>query len=223
MGLLETTVLASAVAWGSGISVYGTAFLLGILGFFGVMDLPAGLEVLAHPTVLGFLILLYSVEFGVDKIPGIDSLNDLIHTFIRIPGGALLAAGVAGGLESDAAGPAAVAAFLGGGMIATISHILKTGTRAMVNMSPEPFSNWIVSTFEQILLVVGFLLALTLPLAFLAVGAATVVLAVWLAPKVWNALFWLFGDHRRTGIRFQETSRPPGPPSGGDAPFLSNP
>jgi hypothetical protein len=137
---LDTTqlfALAAALGWASGLRLYAVVFLTGLAGALGWVDLPQGLRVLQQPLLLGASGLMLAVEFFADKIPGLDSLWDMVQTFIRIPAGALLAAAVFGG---DQASWALVAGLMGGTLAAT-SHVAKATTRAAVNTSPEPFSN----------------------------------------------------------------------------------
>ena len=137
---LDTTqlvALAAALGWASGLRLYAVVFFTGLAGWLGWVQLPSGLQVLQHPLVLGASGLMLAVEFFADKIPGLDSLWDAVHTFIRIPAGMALAAGVFGG---DSAVWTTIAALLGGTLAAT-SHAAKATTRAAVNASPEPFSN----------------------------------------------------------------------------------
>jgi uncharacterized protein DUF4126 len=133
----QLIAIAAALGWASGLRLYAVVFLTGTAGYLGWIDLPSGLQVLQHPLMLGASGFMLFVEFFADKIPGVDSLWDLIHTFVRIPAGAALAAGVFG---ADQATAATVAALLGGTLAAT-SHVAKATTRAAANTSPEPFSN----------------------------------------------------------------------------------
>jgi hypothetical protein len=140
MQALDTThlvALAAALGWASGLRLYAVLFITGAAGYLGWLPLPSGLQVLQNPLVMGASGLMVAVEFFADKIPALDSLWDLAHTFIRIPAGAALAAGVFGG---DSATWATVAAVLGGTLAAT-AHTAKATTRAAANTSPEPFSN----------------------------------------------------------------------------------
>ena len=137
---LDTThlfALAAALGWASGLRLYAVVFLTGLAGWLGWVTLPSGLRILEHPLVLGASGLMLFAEFLADKIPAFDSLWDAVHTVIRIPAGAALAAGVFGG---DQAAWATIAALLGGTLAAT-SHVAKATTRAAANTSPEPFSN----------------------------------------------------------------------------------
>jgi len=170
----QLLAVAAALGWVSGIRLYAAVFLVGATGFMGWVDLPPGLEVLEHPGVMGASGFMCFVEFFADKIPFIDSLWDTVHTVIRIPAGAALAAGALG-----ADGPAMtwIAAILGGTLAAT-SHATKLTTRAAVNTSPEPFSNIGVSLIEDGMAVFMLWLAATHPLIFAAVLLVSVVAAV---------------------------------------------
>jgi hypothetical protein len=170
----QLLALAGALGWASGFRLYAAVFLTGIAGFMGWIDLPQGLQVLQHPGVLvasGFMLF---VEFFADKIPFVDSAWDAVHTVIRIPAGAALAA-AALGADSQAMGW--VAALLGGSLAAT-SHATKMTARAAVNTSPEPFSNVAVSLAEDGLVVFLLWLSATHPALFAAVLLASVVLAL---------------------------------------------
>jgi hypothetical protein len=175
--LLDTPqllALAAALGWASGVRLYAAVFLVGIAGYFGLIDLPQNLQVLQHPGVLAASGFMCFVEFFADKIPLVDSVWDMVHTVIRIPAGAALAAGALGA-DSQAMGW--IAALLGGTLAAT-SHTAKLTTRAAVNTSPEPFSNVAVSLFEDGFVVFMLWLAATHPIIFAIVLALTLVGAV---------------------------------------------
>ena len=180
----QLVALASALGWASGVRLYAVLFVTGALGYFGVVTLPGGLGVLAHPFVLAASGFMAFVEFFADKIPGVDSLWDVVHTVIRIPAGAALAGAVFGDLGSAATVGAAI---LGGGLAAG-SHLAKAGGRAAINTSPEPFSNWTASLAEDVGVGVLLWLAFAHPLAALAMLAVLIVLAAWLVPKVWRGV-----------------------------------
>ena len=163
--------LAAALGWASGFRLYAVVFLVGGMGALGWLALPAGLQVRQHPAVLLVSGLLLSVEFFADKVPFIDSAWDALNVFIRIPGGALLAAGVFG---ADNATMGVVAGLLGGSLAAT-SLATKMTARAALNTSPEPFSNGLASLFEDGLVLAVVWLATQHPLWF---GAALVVMVV---------------------------------------------
>ena len=160
---LPEIALASALAWGSGLRLYATLFALGLAGWFGWIELPQHLGLLAHPLVMSVSGFMALVEFGTDKLPWLDSVWDAVHTFIRIPAGAALAAAVFGD------GAAALAAAILGGTLAAGTHFAKAGTRALINTSPEPFSNWTASFTEDSAVLGGLWLAIAWPAAFLIV------------------------------------------------------
>ncbi|TXL67411.1 DUF4126 domain-containing protein [Zeimonas arvi] len=165
--------LAAALAWGAGIRLYAVVFLFGLAHKFGWWELPTHLEVLAHPLVLGAAAFMASVELFADKLPLLDSLWDGLHTFVRIPAGAALAAAAFG----DSGAAVAVAAALLGGTLTATTHLAKSGTRAAVNTSPEPFSNLLVSAAEDLMVPLGAWLAVSWPLVFLGLLLVFVVLA----------------------------------------------
>lgn len=160
---LPDLALAAALAWGAGLRLYLVAFLFGLAGSLGWWPLPSHLQVLAHPLVLGAAGFMAVVELFADKLPWLDSLWDALQTFIRIPAGAALAAGVFG----DAGAAAALAAALLGGTLTATTHFAKSGTRATINTSPEPFSNAAMSLAEDVAVVGGTWLAVQYPLLFL--------------------------------------------------------
>ena len=174
---LDTTqlfALAAALGWASGFRLYAVVFLTGLAGTLGWVDLPQGLRVLQQPLLLGASGLMLCVEFFADKIPGLDSLWDTVQTFIRIPAGALLAAGVFGG---DQASWVLIAALMGGTLAAT-SHIAKASTRAAVNTSPEPFSNIGLSLLDDAAVPAMLWLAWAHPLWFFAALAVALLLMI---------------------------------------------
>jgi hypothetical protein len=170
----QLLALAAALGWASGVRLYAAVFLVGLAGYFGIIDLPHGLQVLQHPGVLAASGFMCFVEFFADKIPLVDSMWDMVHTVIRIPAGAALAAGALGA-DSQAMGW--IAALLGGSLAAT-SHAAKLTTRAAVNTSPEPFSNIAVSLFEDGFVVFMLWLSATHPLLFAIALVLTLVVAV---------------------------------------------
>ncbi|MBT5495469.1 MAG: DUF4126 domain-containing protein [Alphaproteobacteria bacterium] len=196
MDLLAMISLAFGAAWASGINLYATVAVLGLLNVFGFVALPQSLEVISDPLVLGVAVVMYIVEFVADKIPGVDSVWDSIHTFIRVPAGALLAAGTI----ADVSEPYQIAAvLLGGGAVALGSHATKSGSRALINTSPEPVSNWVASFAEDILVVIGITLAALKPTLFLILFGILCLFAVWILPKIWRGLSAVFG--RISGFR----------------------
>lgn len=180
--LPQLIALAAVLGFASGIRLYAVLLIVGLAGFAGWVDLPAGLKVLEHPAVLIVAGILFVVEFFADKIPAIDTVWDAVHTFIRIPAGAALAAGALG---ADSATWTVIAA-LAGGTLAATSHFTKAGARAAVNTSPEPFSNIAVSTSEDV--VVGGLLwlVLTFPLVAAALVLVLLLVAAWVLPKLFR-------------------------------------
>lgn len=174
---LDTTQLiaiAAALGWASGLRLYAVVFLTGAAGYLGWVDLPQGLKLLQHPVLLAASGLMFAAEFLADKIPGLDTLWDLVHTVIRIPAGAALAAGVFGG---DSATWATVAALLGGTLAAT-AHTAKATTRAAVNTSPEPFSNIGLSLLGDAAVPALLWLSWAHPLWFFAALAVGLVVAI---------------------------------------------
>ena len=176
----QLIAIASVLGFASGIRLYLVLFVVGLAGYMQWVPLPAGLQLLAQPWVLGASGLMMAIEFFADKIPALDSLWDAAHTLIRIPAGAALAAAIFGG---DSATWATVAALLGGSLAAT-SHFTKAGSRALINTSPEPFSNVAASSAEDVL--AGGLLLLVLAYPWVAAGIVLllVLLAIWLLPKL---------------------------------------
>ncbi len=176
----QLIAVASVLGFASGIRLYAVLFVVGLAGYMQWVPLPAGLQLLAHPWVLGASGLMMAIEFLADKIPALDSLWDTVHTLIRIPAGAALAGAVFGG---DSALWATIAALLGGSLAAT-SHFTKAGGRALVNTSPEPFSNVAVSSAEDALVGGLLLLVFAYPWVAAAIVLLLVVLAAWLLPKL---------------------------------------
>jgi hypothetical protein len=174
--ILQAVVLASVLAWASGIRLYLVLFVAGLAGRYGYLELPESLRILSHTYVLAAAGVLLAVEFLADKVPGLDSAWDAVHTFIRIPAGALLAAGAVGGEDLTAL---TIAAGLMGGTITAGTHFTKAGGRAVINTSPEPFSNWIASFTEDALVLGGVWFALQYPIAFLVALAIFLTLAAW--------------------------------------------
>jgi len=180
MDPLSATAIALGAGWASGLNAYAAILVLGIADTLHLIALPHELQALSSPWVLGFASLLFAFNFFADKIPYIDSLNDMLHTFVRVPAGALLAFGAA-----DHLGPeAAVVLGLLGGTLAAGSHIAKTGSRALINTSPEPFSNIAASFAVDTAVIGGLMLALTHPVAFLCLLGLFVALLVWLLPRL---------------------------------------
>lgn len=186
--VIQSVALASLLAWASGIRLYLVVFAVGLAGHMGYLELPPGLAILAHPWVIGAAGFMLVMEFIADKVPWIDSTWDAIHTFIRIPAGALLAAGATG----DTVSALTVAAGLLGGTITAGTHFTKAGGRAIINTSPEPVSNWAASFTEDALVLGAIWFAFQYPIAFLALLLVFIGSMIWLVPKVWRGVRAIF-------------------------------
>ena len=189
LDLSHLVAIAAALGWASGLRLYAVIFLTGAAGSLGWVSLPAGLQLLQHPLVLGASGLMCAIEFFADKVPGVDSLWDALHTLVRIPAGAALAAGVFGG---DGSAWALAAALVGGALAAT-SHAAKATTRAAANTSPEPFSNIGLSLAGDAAVPLMLWLSWTHPAVFfpvlavaLAVAAALIVVFFKFLRRVWR-------------------------------------
>ena len=180
--------LTMGVAWASGINLYATILVLGLLGSSGHMVLPPDLMILADPLIIFAAGAMYVVEFFADKVPGVDNSWDTLHTFIRIPAGAALAVGAVG--EVDPVVALAVA-IVGGGLTAG-THAAKSGSRVLINTSPEPFSNWLASVVEDLAVVGGLFAALYNPWLFLVLLLLFIVLLIWMLPKIWRGVKLVF-------------------------------
>jgi hypothetical protein len=180
--------LTLGVGWASGINLYAAVLALGLAGTTGYADLPSGLELIENPFVIAAAGLMYLIEFCADKIPGVDTGWDALHTFIRLPAGALLASGIVGDQ-----GPVmeAIAGLAGGGLAAS-THAAKAGGRALINTSPEPFSNWAASITEDLGVFGGVWLMLNHPWVFIGCLVIFVLLLIWLLPKLWRAIKYIF-------------------------------
>ena len=179
----QLVALAATLGVASGLRLYAVLFIVGAAGYLHWVDLPSGLAPLAHPLVLSASGFMCFVEFFADKIPGVDSLWDVVHTLIRIPAGAALAASVFG----DSSSAAMLAAAILGGTLAAGSHFTKAGSRAVINTSPEPFSNWGASLTEDVAVGGLLWLAIAHPLAAGVVVLMMIALMIWLLPKAWRA------------------------------------
>ncbi|MBQ0724083.1 MAG: DUF4126 domain-containing protein [Cycloclasticus sp.] len=186
--LSQTLALSMGAAWGSGINLYATILMIGLLAHNGQIVLPSDLMIVADPLVMTAAGLMYAIEFFADKIPGVDSAWDTLHTFIRIPAGAMLAAGAIGDI-----GPAAeIAAALVGGSLAAATHATKAGSRALINTSPEPFSNWTASIAEDIAVFVGVWASIQHPAFFIVGLVLFILLMIWALPKLWRGIKRVF-------------------------------
>jgi len=186
--ITNTIALAMGVAWASGINLYAAILTLGILGATGNIILPPDLIILTDPLIIGAAGLMFVIEFIADKMPGVDTGWDSIHTFIRIPAGALLAAGAVG----DVTPALSVAAALVGGGLAAATHATKAGSRVMINTSPEPVSNWTASIVEDFAVIGGLWTAVHYPWLFLLLLLVFILLMIWLLPKIWRGIKKVF-------------------------------
>ena len=178
----QLVAIAATLGFASGLRLYAVLFVVGAAGYLGWVQLPPGLAVLSHPLVLAASGFMCFVEFFADKVPGVDSLWDVVHTLLRIPAGAALAASVFG----DSSSAAMLAAAILGGTLAAGSHLTKASTRALINTSPEPFSNWGASLTEDVAVGGLLWLALAHPLAAAIAMVLLIALMLWLLPKVWR-------------------------------------
>jgi Domain of unknown function (DUF4126) len=195
MDALQTVSMAAGLAWASGFRIYLVLLVVGLLGQYGTITLPASLQLLANPWVIAASGFMCFVEFFADKIPGIDTLWDTVHTFIRIPGGAALAAGVVGASGDNAA--LTLAAAILGGTLASGSHFAKAGTRAMINTSPEPVTNWTASFSEDAMVLGGLWAIFTHPVVFLSALAVFILVMIWLLPKLWRGIYKVMDGVKR--------------------------
>ncbi len=192
MDTISIIALTMGVAWASGINLYATIFMLGYLGSTGNIDLPPDLMVVTDPLVMTSAGLMYCVEFFADKTPGVDTAWDALHTFIRIPLGAVLAMGAVG----DMTPAVELAAFIVGGSLAGATHATKAGSRIVINSSPEPVTNWTASIGEDLLVVAGLWTALNHPVLFLVALVIFIGLMIWLLPKIWRGIKRIFNSIR---------------------------
>ncbi len=190
MDLISNLALAGGLSWASGLRLYLTVFIVGMLAKFGYIPLPDSLDILSNNIVLSVAGVLALIEFLADKIPYVDSAWDSIQTFIRIPAGALLAMGA---INSADPMVATVAALLGGSL-AGATHATKAGSRALINTSPEPVSNVAASLGEESMLLTGGWLALVHPAVFIGLLCGFILLIFWLLPKLWRGIKSVLGN-----------------------------
>lgn len=202
--ILSYIALSMGVAWASGINLYAAILVLGLLGTTGSMPLPEALQTLQHPLVIGVAGLMYCIEFFADKIPGVDSAWDTLHTFIRVPAGAVLAATAVAQVDPSLA---LAAALVGGGLTAG-THLTKASTRLLVNTSPEPFSNIGVSLAEDTIAIGGLWAALHYPVLFLIFLAVFLILMIWLLPVLYRGIRGICDTLRRV-FRLKEPGHLP--------------
>ena len=188
MEWFSTISLALGSAWTSGINLYATVTMLGLLQKFGLAKLPGGLDALDNWWIIGFAAGLYIVEFFADKFPYVDSVWDVVHTFIRVPAGAVVAYAATNHLDANIVVPATLV----GGGLAFASHGTKAAARIGANLSPEPVSNWALSIVEDVIAFVGVLLAVFVPFAIAAVLILFALFFIWFSPKAYRALRRMF-------------------------------
>lgn len=208
MDWFATLSLALGSAWTSGINLYATVSVLGLLQKFGGVKLPGGLEVLDNWIIIGIAGGLYIIEFFADKIPYVDSVWDVVHTFIRVPAGAI----VAWAAVSDMSPEIVIPATLIGGGLALSSHGVKATARIGANLSPEPVTNTLLSLGEDAIAIVGVLLAVFAPIAIAVVLVVFLIFFFWAFPKIYRAIKRLFraaGGFFR-GDSFKEVARKAG-------------
>ena len=208
MEWFSTISLALGSAWTSGINLYATVTVLGLVQKFGLAKLPGGLDVLDNWWIIGVAAGIYLIEFVADKVPYVDSIWDVVHTFIRVPAGALVAYAATSQTDPTVT---AVATLLGGGL-ALSSHGTKAALRAGANLSPEPVSNWILSILEDIIAFGGVLLAVFAPVVIAIVLVIFTIFFVWFAPKVIRAISRIYIAVRAffAGESFKEVARKAG-------------
>jgi len=205
MDWFSTLSLALGSAWTSGINLYATVTVLGLLQKFGATKLPGGLDVMDNWWIIGVAGFLYLIEFFADKIPYVDSVWDVVHTFIRVPAGAIVAYAATNEMDASVG---VIATLLGGGL-AFSSHGTKAAVRAGANLSPEPVSNWILSIVEDVIAFVGAILAVFAPVLIAIVLIIFAIFFVWFAPKVFRAVRKLFNGIRAlfAGENYKEVAR----------------
>lgn len=182
MGIIEALSLAMGTAWTSGINLYATVAALGIAGRSEMIQLPPELQVLTHPAVIAIACIMYVIEFFADKVPYVDSGWDVLHTFIRVPAGAILAAKSLGDMN-----PALeLVALLAGGTVALAAHGTKATMRLAINTSPEPFSNWAASFTEDVAVLGSIWMVFNHPIVMLILVLSFLAMVVWLVPKLFR-------------------------------------
>ncbi|WP_269618538.1 DUF4126 domain-containing protein [Zhongshania sp. BJYM1] len=213
--LIGVISLTMGVAWASGLNLYAAILVLGFAGSTGGMELPENLQIVQDPAVMLAAGLMYAVEFFADKVPGVDTGWDALHTFIRIPAGALLAAGTVG----DVSPALQLAAGIVGGSVTSVTHAAKASTRVLINTSPEPVSNWLASISEDVAVFGGLWVALNHPVIFLIGFVAFLFLLIWLLPKLWRGIARIFrkigqwlGLAKETREAIEDPSAPAGSP-----------
>lgn len=222
MEVVSIIAATMGVAWASGINLYAAIVMLGLMGNMGQIDLPPGLEILESPGIIIAAGFMYCVEFFADKVPGVDTGWDALHSFIRIPAGAMLAAGAISPLGPEAE----LMGLLLGGTLSAGSHFTKAGSRVLINTSPEPFSNWTASIGEDLLVIAGLWTALNHPVLFIVLLVVFIGLVIWLAPKIWRGVkrvfakirSWFSGRKDEEPVVGQPSAEAQADRAGGDSP-----
>jgi hypothetical protein len=186
--LIQSVAIALGIGLGGGFNIYATMLMLGVSGATGGVVLPEELEILQNPLIIGVTGLMYGMEFFADKVPGLDSAWDALHTFIRIPLGALLA----GDALAEYGLLAETLSMILGGTLTSATHFTKAGTRAVINTSPEPMSNWTASVSEDAMVFGGLWAALNHPVVWIVVAIVIIGLIIWLLPKLWRGIKFVF-------------------------------
>lgn len=189
MEIYSSLSVLLGASWLSGFNAYATIGFLGLFGRLGWLTLPNGLATLEHPAVFGIALALYLIEFIADKVPAIDSLWDSIQTFIRVPAGAILAFAAVGDVAPELK---LLATMLGGGL-ALSAHATKSSIRALVNLSPEPFSNWMLSLGQDGALLLLIWVMFYFPIFMLGILLLFLILFIWFMPKIFRTFGRLFG------------------------------
>ncbi|HZS45719.1 MAG TPA: DUF4126 domain-containing protein [Blastocatellia bacterium] len=192
MNIISLLGTSMGSAWLSGLNLYATVAILGLLSRYGGLQLPGDLNVLTNKWVIIAAVSMYVVEFFADKIPYLDSVWDVLHTFIRIPAGAVLAAGAFGNYSKEVQ----VIALMVGGGLAFTSHSSKAATRAVINLSPEPVTNWIASFTEDAIAIGGTFLMVYAPFIMLIFLAIFVLIFLLVLPKIIRGIKRLFTSVR---------------------------
>jgi hypothetical protein len=193
MNLISTLAIAMGAGWVSGINLYAAVATLGLLGRFAHLRLPGELDILTSWWIIGLAVALYLIEFVADKVPYVDNVWDAIHTFIRVPAGAVLAATAFGDFDRGVQ----VAAFLLGGGLALTAHGTKASARAAINLSPEPASNMVMSLTEDVIAVGSVLLSVFAPFILFAVIAVFLIISFLMARKIISAMKAMMSRLRR--------------------------
>lgn len=180
MSIIQILGVAMGAAWTAGINLYATVAVLGLLAHYKLAHLPGGLHVLDNWIIIGVALFLYAVEFVADKVPYVDTVWDAVHTFIRVPAGAVLAAAATADINTEVQ----IIAFLLGGGLALSTHGTKASVRAGANLSPEPLTNWALSLLEDVIAIAAAIVAVLSPLIILVVIAVFLLVFAWTVPKV---------------------------------------